>query len=362
MEEIILKTESITRSLIYTGCSLQDIGSELDKKDIGKKVLILSDSRVSRLYGELVENSIKEAGREPINVTLPQGEDTKNITRLLEIIEVMARNTMSRDDAIVALGGGVISDIGGFAASIYMRGIHFIAAPTTLLGQVDAAIGGKTAVNLAYGKNLAGSFYQPVFVYADQSTLLTLSEKEKKQGLAEVIKYGVIAGSKILDILRKTDISGLEGYYDFLVPESIKIKKAVVEKDEKETRGMRDVLNFGHTIGHAVEFSSPGQYTHGEAVAVGMVCEAFISYKTGLSSMDTYIQIRDIVAGFKLPYTFSATDTDKVLKFIDYDKKTRKGLLQFALPEEIGRMKCRVAISKKDVGLLLKEIMRNEES
>ena len=340
---------------VYIGCPLEKIGSKMKTNTYGRKVLLLSDKNVFRLYGNRVKEALTSTGKEVVDMVLVPGEKTKNFKQLERIIGTCAKNKISRDDTLLTLGGGVISDIGGFAASIYMRGINFVVVPTTLLAQIDAAIGGKTAVNLPVGKNLVGTFYQPSFVYIDIKTLETLSYNEMQQGLAEIIKYGVIKSKKIFDIMEDTS-RDIKSNLEFLMSESIKIKKTVVEKDEKEKKGLREILNFGHTLGHAIEISHFPRFSHGQAVAIGMVGESYISLCVGICKQDTFDRIKNAVKGRKLSFSFTDINLEYALQFMRYDKKVRQGNIRFVLPEKIGSVKTGIPLNIEEVQKILKTL------
>lgn len=341
---------------IHAGYPLKKLGGALAGNRYGKKVLLLTDSNVFPLYGRAVEKAIAETGREIVRALIKPGEAEKNFKKVHEIVEWCAKNRMGRDDTLMTLGGGVASDLGGFAASIYMRGINFAAVPTTLLAQVDASVGGKTGVNLPFGKNLVGSFYQPSFVYMDFKTLDTLPEREIKQGIAEIIKYGVIKSRKIFNTMKNTSPGRMKKHLPSLIEESVMIKKAVVEKDEKEKKGLREILNFGHTVGHAAEIAHFPAFNHGESVALGMVGESYISWKLGMCKKDVYSGIKEVVRKHHLPFSFAGIKTDNLLDFMKYDKKARQGNLRFVMVKNIGAVKTGVVIKAEEAVKLLKEM------
>ncbi|MCX8082239.1 MAG: 3-dehydroquinate synthase [bacterium] len=345
---------------IYAGYPLNDIKKILIPEKYGRKVLLLSDNKVFPLYGQPLLSSIAKE-REVIKHIVTSGEKVKTLKNAFNLIRKCAENNMERRDTILTFGGGVISDLGGFVASIYMRGINFVAVPTTLLAQVDAAIGGKTGVNLPLGKNLVGTFYQPSFVYMDYNTLSTLPEREIKQGLAEIIKYGVIKSKKILNLLQEKNIDKIERYLPSLIEESVRIKKDVVEKDEKEKTGLREILNFGHTLGHAIEISHLSKFSHGECVSLGIAGETYISWKLNFCKKDTYYTIKDILKRYHLPYDFSSIKTDEIFDYLKYDKKVRDGNLRFVLVKDIGKVKSGVVVKMEDVNKILKEMIENEK-
>jgi len=346
---------------IYAGYPIEKLGSRMDKRNYGKKVMLLTDSNVFPRYGRAIEKAVTGTGREVIDFLVKPGEEVKSLRKIYEIMEACAKNRMGRDDTLLTLGGGVASDLGGFAASIYMRGINFIAVPTTLLAQVDASIGGKTGVNLPFGKNLVGSFYQPSFVYMDFKTLQTLPEIELKQGLAEIIKYGVIKSRKIFGILGSVSFTGIRKYLPRLIEESILIKRDVVEKDEKEKKGLREILNFGHTLGHAIEIAHFPKLSHGESVALGMVGEGYFSWRLGICRREVYSDIREIVKKCRLPFSFQTVKTERLPDFLQYDKKARRGNIRFVMVRDIGTVKTGVVIKPEEVTRLLKEMGQNEK-
>ncbi|MGB9677165.1 MAG: 3-dehydroquinate synthase family protein, partial [Candidatus Ratteibacteria bacterium] len=241
---------------IYIGERLENIGEKIKNEKFGDKFVILSDFNVFNIYGERIKKTVEKENRKIEEIVIPPGERQKNYNTVLKIVNKLVEFKINRNDTIINLGGGVISDIGGFVSSIYKRGINYITIPTTLLAQVDASIGGKTGVNLSFGKNLIGTFYQPSFILIDFNTLLTLPYKEIKQGIAEIIKYGVIKNKKIIEKLEEMKKTEINKNFEFLVKESVKIKVKVIEKDEKEKKGLREILNFGHTLGHGIEISN----------------------------------------------------------------------------------------------------------
>ncbi|MCM8789006.1 MAG: 3-dehydroquinate synthase, partial [Candidatus Omnitrophica bacterium] len=238
-------------------------------------------------------------------------------------------------------------DLAGFISSIYMRGIRFVSIPTTLLAQVDASIGGKTAINLPWGKNLIGTFHQPFFVVMDFSTLQTLPDREISQGMAEVIKSAIIRNRKLFDRLKKIEPSEIRKHLKYFIPECVLIKKRVVEDDEKEKKGIREILNFGHTLGHAIEINSK-KLNHGESISVGMVGETFLALKKGICSYSTFEDVRFIVKKYRLP-TKSDVSADTAVKSMLFDKKTKGGKLRFVLPVRIGAVKTGVEIAPEEI-------------
>lgn len=362
MKKIKVDITDKSNFTIYIGYPIEKIVKNLNFEKFGNKIIILSDKRVYSIYGEKLKKILEITGKKINEVVIPPGERQKNFNNVLNIIKKLLEFKVNRDDIILNLGGGVISDIGGFIASIYMRGIKYGNIPTTLLAQVDASIGGKTGINMEKGKNLVGSFYQPIFIYIDLKTLSTLPYKEIKQGLSEIIKYGIIKNRKIFESLEKISIKELEENLEYLVRESIKIKIDVVKKDEKEKKGLREILNFGHTLGHGIEFSNLKRFSHGEAVYLGMIGESFISFKKGICGKEIFERIKELGKKFNFSTTFEKIDIEFLVNFLKYDKKIKKEKLRFVLPERIGKCKLGVELEEKEVIKILKELKDGEKN
>ena len=304
-----------------------------------EQVFVITNEVVAPLYLEQVEKSLS---KKSVNrIILPDGEETKTLTTAEQIFDSMLEIPLSRSATVVALGGGVIGDMAGFAAACYQRGIPFIQVPTTLLSQVDSSVGGKTAVNHRLGKNMIGAFYQPKRVIADISTLSTLDPRQFASGVAEVIKYGVIDDASFfqwldenMELIMAKDESALE----YIVEQSCLNKVRVVEQDEKES-GVRALLNLGHTFGHAIENTvGYGTWLHGEAVAQGMVMAAYMSNLAGLMDTEDYEKIRSILARANLPVDDGAgLDMGKMMSAMSVDKKVDKGRIRLVLMKGIGQ-------------------------
>ncbi|NLA85923.1 MAG: 3-dehydroquinate synthase, partial [Clostridiales bacterium] len=276
---------------IQIGAGLLDqAGSYIADTVKGRTAAIVTDDRVDALYSGRLTASLATAGFTVIKYVIPNGEPSKNASQFIALLNYLADAKLTRADAVVALGGGVVGDLAGFAASSYMRGIGFIQIPTTLLAAVDSSVGGKTAIDLDSGKNLAGTFYQPDLVLCDHTLLDTLSEDYYRDGLAEVIKYGVIADRELFDMLKPP----LKLRIEEIIARCVTIKRDIVSIDEKES-GPRKLLNFGHTIGHAVETRSNYALSHGKAVAVGMAVISRASSKMGICDTDTCDQIISVI-------------------------------------------------------------------
>jgi len=319
----------------------------------GRKAALVTNEVVAPLYLERVSGAMKSAGAEVIEVVLPDGEGNKTWQTLNLVFDALLSAQCDRHTTIVALGGGVVGDIAGFAAAVYQRGIPFIQVPTTLLAQVDSSVGGKTAVNHPLGKNMVGAFHQPRAVLADVSTLKTLPLRELRAGLAEIIKHAVIRDPVFFDWLEANLGRLLAREPDSLVHavvRSCEIKAEVVGQDEFET-GMRAILNFGHTFGHAIESGlGYGQWVHGEAVAAGMVMAADLSARTGMISGTQTARIRDLIARAGLPVAGPpGLSADRYLELMAVDKKAAAGKIRFVLLEKPGSAVMRADIPERAV-------------
>lgn len=296
-----------------------------------EKVLLITDDNVDLLYGEKVFSLIKSSGVECLKYVFPSGENHKNLKTVSDILEYAVKNQISRSDCIIALGGGIVGDTAGFCASIALRGIDFIQIPTTFLSAIDSSVGGKTGVNLGEGKNLVGAFYQPKAVICDTDFLKTLSDDIFNDGTAEAIKYGVIFDRNLFSQLA-TDFR--ENITD-IISRCISLKADVVKKDEFDT-GLRQLLNFGHTIGHAIEKCSDYSISHGKAVAIGMVMASKASYKMGIAKRDLSPEIISALKKHNLPYECNFTSS-LLLSAMLKDKKRSSSGITLVLPEDIGK-------------------------
>jgi 3-dehydroquinate synthase len=322
---------------------LQKLGGECARLKLGARCAIITDTNVGKHFAKPVYESLVQAGFEPILVTVPAGEKSKRISVVEKCFDQLAAHRLERKSFIVALGGGVVGDLAGFVAAAYLRGIDFVQVPTTLLAQVDSSVGGKTGVNLRAGKNLVGAFYQPRLVLCDLETLDTLPEREFISGLAEVIKYGIIYDAKLfaqlerdLPKILKRDSKTLSE----ILARCCEIKAEVVSQDETEG-GLRAILNFGHTIGHAIENSSGyGKFLHGEAIAIGQVAAAKLSQKMlGLPEHDVE-RIEKLFkrAGLPAQIKLNSAQRKKLFAAMMLDKKVSGGEIKFVLAEKIGKV------------------------
>ena len=305
-------------------------------------VALISDSNVAPLYVPAVEASLRSAGLEVTTMTFPAGEEHKRLSTLGGILERMAVAGLTRSDAVVALGGGVTGDMGGLAAALYQRGIQVVQVPTSLLAMVDSSVGGKTAVDLEAGKNLAGAFLQPSLVIADIDCLATVSPELLRDSCGEMIKHGVLADEKLYERLRLEPVC--EPGFDpdklvGIVARNVEIKRDVVDEDEREN-GRRQTLNLGHTIGHAIESASDFSLGHGSCVAAGLCCVARASARLGWCSQDVTDRIVECVEAYGLP-TNTRIDHDTLLEYAARDKKRRSDGVTLVVPTRIGEVELR---------------------
>jgi 3-dehydroquinate synthase len=315
---------------IYIEKNLFEKAPELLKGFVeGRKVCVLSDTNVFPLYGEKITEAVKKAGGTPFSVVVQAGEESKSFTSLEMVTRSIIRNDFTRSDVVIALGGGVVGDLGGLCASVILRGVKLIQIPTTILSQVDSSVGGKTAINIEEGKNLVGTFYQPSMVLIDTKTIETLPKREVACGMAEIIKYAAIRDEK----LGETLMNG-----DFEIEEVIRtccaIKAKVVENDEKE-KGERMLLNFGHTIGHGVEnYLGYGTLSHGAAVAIGMCAITKWSEEEGITEKGTYEYIKKLCEKYSLPT--EVENLDKMTGALSHDKKRSGDNINIVLVKKMG--------------------------
>jgi len=340
------------KNIIFQKVFSKDFVKNFKKFNFGCKYAIIADSNVKKLYGGKIKKLLKLSGLESEIFSFPCGEKNKTLKTAELIIEQLFKKKFHRDDCIIALGGGVVGDLSGFIASIYMRGVRLIQIPTTLLAMVDSSIGGKTGVDTFYGKNLIGTFYQPENIYIDVNFLKTLPKKEEKNGIAEVIKYGIIKKPKLLNMLikyTKADDTNKGKTILKIVKSCVKIKNSIVEKDEKE-KNIRKILNYGHTFGHIIEKLSGYKISHGEAVSIGMNLINKIAVNKKILSENHYGKIKKILELFELPVSISKnikiTDLVDLLK---YDKKIITEKNVFIVPKRIGKIIFTTDITKNDI-------------
>jgi len=341
MKELVVGLGERSYPILIEHGLLDRIGSELQKKPFAKRYGIVADDNVADLFGERLLASCKQSNIPAEIITFPSGEESKNLTTVADLASALARMGFDRKDGLLALGGGVTGDITGFLAASYMRSIPFAQVPTTLLAQVDSSVGGKTGVDIPEGKNLVGAFYQPKAVFIDSRVLLQLPQNELLNGLAEVVKYGVINDRdffRFLEINHKNILALDLRVLEDLIARCCKIKAIVVESDEKET-DLRRILNFGHTIGHAVEAVSEYRLAHGSAVAMGMVAAAKLAVLKGIMLPKEKTRLENLLQEFGLPVAIPEEyERNRIQQYLLTDKKTIGGKVFFVLPTSIGKV------------------------
>jgi shikimate kinase/3-dehydroquinate synthase len=325
---------------IVIGSSLLSDPACIKAHITGQRIAVVTNTTVGPLYLSQVTETLRAAGKEVIPIVLPDGEEYKDWENLMKIFDVLLQEKSDRKITLLALGGGVIGDMTGFAAASYMRGVPFVQIPTTLLAQVDSSVGGKTGINHPLGKNMIGAFYQPQAVIADIAVLDTLPGNELSAGLAEVIKHGAIIDTQFFDWI-ETNIEKLVAKdrqaLAYAIQRSCEIKAEVVRQDEKEG-GLRAILNFGHTFGHAIEAGLGfGEWLHGEAVGCGMVMAADLSYRLGMIDMRSRERIAALVEAAGLPVQAPNLGTDRWLELMQVDKKNEGGQIKFILLQPLGK-------------------------
>lgn len=344
-----------------------DFGGLLEElKDFNieeRKIAVIADSNTAPLYGEEVIKILEGNCKKVVLYSFPAGEAHKTLDTVKEIYKKLIEEKLDRKDLLIALGGGVVGDITGFTAATYLRGVDFIQIPTTLLAQCDSSIGGKTGVDFDGYKNMVGAFYMPKLVYMNTGTLRTLDGRQFYSGFAEVMKHGLIKDAMFYEWL-------LDNLYEIqdrepeileeMVMRSCTIKKLVVEKDPKEL-GDRALLNFGHTIGHAIEKYKNFEMLHGECVALGAVAAAFISWKHNWLSMEEYYEIRDMFVPFHLPITIDDIEPEEILALTKSDKKMAAGQIRFVLLKKVGKAVIDTTVSDEDILNAIREIHFGDE-
>ena len=339
MRTVTLKTANSSYDILVGKGLLTRAGALLKERGLTSgKTVIITDSRIRKLHCDTLEKNLKDSGFDVLVIEVPEGEDQKSLETAGRLYEKLTDYYAERDTPLLALGGGVIGDLTGFVAATYMRGVPLVQIPTTLLSQGDSSVGGKTAVNHGQIKNKIGVFYHPRLTISDISTLGTLNTREISNGLSEIIKHGLILDADFfgyleekIDKIRALDEQVLEN----TVARSAEIKAGVVEKDELDL-GLRNILNCGHTVGHAVESVSGLKTWHGEAVAVGMMAEARISNGLGRMKDEELHRLEDILKRAGLPTKMPELAPDRLLEAMQYDKKVVEGRIRFALPKHIG--------------------------
>lgn len=314
----------------------KNFGTEIRKVYSGTRIAVITDGNLYGLYGNKLYEVLSEENFNSDFISVRPGEGSKSLSTLEHVYSKLAAYNITRNDLIIAFGGGVVGDLAGFAASTYLRGINFIQIPTSLLAQIDSSIGGKTAVNLKEGKNLAGSFHHPLKVLTDPDILLSLPEKYIKDGLGEAIKYACIKDYSLFQVLMSFNTrEKLSGNIEQLICTCCGIKKDLVEADEKD-KGQRMLLNFGHTIGHAIERHTDFEVPHGRAVSAGMLYITKNSEKLGITESGTYEKIKNMLNHFNIDYNFPGLNINDIKNYIASDKKNLSGEINLILLRKIG--------------------------
>lgn len=349
MKEIVVGGEDKSYR-VYIDNTLDRFKTLMEEYKIknGNKLFLITDDIVHNLYRDVIHKFKKDLGCEIFYFN--HGEENKNIQRVQEIYDFLINNKANRSSVIIAFGGGLVGDLVGFAASTYMRGVKFINIPTTLLSQIDSCIGGKVGYNYNGIKNAIGNFYNPLFVYVCTGFLKTLKDKQFKDGLGELIKYGLIKDKNLFNFINYNYKHILEKESDKLlhiIRESLKIKADLVIKDYKDT-GLRNILNFGHTVGHGIEVSSDFNISHGEAVALGMLVAIKLSEKKFMTPKTLYKSVEELLIKLGLPNTYKVDNYSSFMYAINHDKKNNEKI-RFVLLEDIGKCKIKVEITEKEI-------------
>lgn len=333
--------------------NLKDIGPSLAAFGLGQKAVVITNPAIRGFHGAGLTAGLRKGGFSVEFMEVPAGERSKSAKVAMRLIEQIAKGDVKKEKFIVAFGGGVVGDLAGFVAAVYKRGIPYIQVPTTLLAQIDSAIGGKVAIDLPVGKNLVGAFYQPKIVYSDVKTLSTLDRRQIRNGLAEAIKYGVICEHPLFETIERNTAALLNletSALTDMVADCSRIKAKVVMADEKETKGMRTILNFGHTVGHAIEAANQYRdYHHGEAVALGMRVACEISLRMKLLMKEEAERIGALLTAVGLPEKIRHVRSAAILDHMQHDKKFKAGKNRFVLAQRIGNVKVVEGVPSKIV-------------
>ncbi len=344
--------------------SFNELWPELEALGCEKRrICIVTDSKVNEIYGDEVLNLLDGKCLKAVKYVFPNGEENKNLDTVREIYKFLIEEQFDRRDMLLALGGGVVGDTTGFAAATYLRGIDFVQVPTTLLSQADSSIGGKTGVDFDGYKNMVGAFKMPSLVYMNIQVLTTLDDRQFFSGFGEVMKHGLIKDAMFYEWLIENMYEICERDLNVLQEMLIKsctVKKLVVEKDPTE-QGDRALLNFGHTIGHAVEKAKNFELYHGECVALGCVAAAYISWKRELLSMEEYYEIRDMFVPFYLPISVDGIEPEEILRLTKSDKKMESGKIKFVLLKKIGKAVIDKTVTDEEILEAIREIHFSEE-
>lgn len=328
---------------------MNDLAEKVCALKIGTTAVVITNPAIRKHHEGALASSLRVKGFELDFIDVPAGESSKSAETAFDVIQHIAQRHPAKDVFLIALGGGVVGDLTGFIASIYKRGVPYIQVPTTLLAQVDSAIGGKTGVDLPFGKNLIGSFYHPRLVFIDTALLSTLDRRQIRSGLAEAVKYGVICDKNLFAFIEK-NAQALQHLDEKIVTEIVyqcaRIKASIVARDEREAHGLRTILNFGHTVGHAIEAACDyDQYNHGEAIALGMRVAAEISLNEGLAREQDVLRLNQVVSQIGLPDRIEGLAIDNIIDRMKHDKKFKSGKNRFVLMTGIGVVKVKEGVA-----------------
>ncbi len=359
MKTIKVRLKKRSYEIIIGSRILRLLGKYVKKLNLGSDAYVITNAYLKNKYGKLLKGALRAARLSVRFKLVADSEQSKSINTASRVIEDLTRYDKKRRIFIIAFGGGVVGDLAGFIASVYKRGIPYVQVPTTLLAQVDSSIGGKTAVDLRQGKNLIGAFYQPRLVFSDVSLLESLKPRQVKAGLAEVAKYAVIKDARLFDYLEKNYRKILkteEPALEFIVSRCSLIKARIVEQDEREERGIRTILNFGHTLGHAIEAAgSYKKYNHGEAVAIGMLLASDLSRKMKLLNQAPALRLEQLIRKLGLPDKIDGISVKKIIAAHYRDKKFIGPKNRFVLTRGIGRTQIKEAVALEAIKEVLKK-------
>lgn len=349
--------------IVFTG-DFELLADELSSLGVeGRRLAVICDTNTERLFAETVVSKLTGHCQKVIVHTFPAGEEQKTLDTVREIYRHLIEEKFDRKDLLIALGGGVVGDITGFAAATYLRGVDFVQIPTTLIAQSDSSIGGKTGVDFDGYKNMVGAFYMPKLVYMNVGALKELDDRQFYAGFAEVMKYGLIKDALfyewLLDHMYEIHDRDMDTLLE-MAERSCGVKKLVVEKDPTE-KGDRALLNFGHTIGHAIEKAKHFTLMHGECIALGMVAAAFISWKRGNLSMEEYYEVRDMFVPFNLPISIKDIDPQEILTLTKSDKKMDAGQIRFILLKKVGKAVIDKSVTDEEILAAVQEILFSDE-
>jgi 3-dehydroquinate synthase len=340
---VSVKLGPLSYSIVVEAGTLETVGERLQTLGVGRRVALVTDAEIMRLHGGGVASSLERAGFSVSVIEVPEGEGAKTLAVAEQFWDRALAAGLDRTSTIVGLGGGAVGDLAGFVAATYMRGMHFVTLPTTILAQVDASIGGKTAIDHPKAKNLIGAFHQPRLVIVDPAVLATLPEREFRSGLAEVVKHGIVLDRTYFEEVERDAVALRARRLDVLeriIGGSCRLKASVIERDPEEKGELRFALNYGHTIGHALEAATGyGRWTHGEAVSLGIAAEARLAGRLGLADPATERRQEALLVAVGLPVRAGSVDLEAVLAAMTRDKKARDGRVPFVLSPRLGEFR-----------------------